>query len=65
MKKNFYLDLVIFIACLACLITGLMLDFHLFEGGREVRHYWRDIHASDCRQIWQRVIHTRCHIFAL
>lgn len=20
---------------------------------------------SDCRQIWQRVIHTRCHIFAL
>ena len=46
MKKNFYLDLVIFIACLACLITGLMLDFHLFEGGREVRHYWRDIHGS-------------------
>ena len=45
MKKNFYLDLVIFIACLACLITGLMLDFHLFEGGRDVRHYWRDIHA--------------------
>ncbi|MCI7078047.1 MAG: hypothetical protein MR949_03585 [Veillonellaceae bacterium] len=23
------------------------------------------IAISGCRQIWQRVIHTRCHIFAL
>lgn len=45
MKKNFYLDVVIFIACLICLITGLMLDFHLIAGGREVRHYWREIHT--------------------
>ena len=31
-SNNFYLDIVIFIACLACLITGLMLDFHLLKG---------------------------------
>lgn len=32
MKKNFYLDLLLFISGLACIVTGIVLDFHLFAG---------------------------------
>lgn len=32
MKKNFYLDLLLFVSGLVCLITGIVLDFHLFGG---------------------------------
>lgn len=32
MKKNFYLDLLLFVSGLLCIITGIVLDFHLFGG---------------------------------
>lgn len=44
MKKNFYLDVVLFIACLTCIITGVVMDFHLFSGGREVKMQLRAVH---------------------
>ena len=30
MKKNFYMDLLLFVSGLVCIITGIVLDFHLF-----------------------------------
>lgn len=45
MKKNFYLDAVLFVSCLICVATGLVLDFHLFSGGRGVKMLLRDIHT--------------------
>ena len=32
MKKNFYMDLLLFVSGLVCIITGIVLDFHLFGG---------------------------------
>ena len=32
MKKNFYLDLLLFLSGLICILTGIVLDFHLFAG---------------------------------
>lgn len=43
MKKNFYLDILIFLFCLACVITGIQLDFHLFQG-REEKILFTGIH---------------------
>jgi len=43
MKKNFYLDVLLFIACLVCVITGIQLDFHLFQG-REQKMFFTEIH---------------------
>lgn len=43
MKKNFYLDVVIFLACLVCVVTGIHLDFHLFSG-REQKMLFTEIH---------------------
>ena len=44
MKKNFYLDVVLFVSALICIITGIMMDFRLVPGGREVRFLVRDAH---------------------
>ena len=44
MKKNFSLDVILFIAGLICIITGIILDFHLIPGGREARKIYKDIH---------------------
>ena len=44
MKKNFSLDVILFIAALICIVTGIMLDFHLIPGGRETHKIYRDIH---------------------
>ena len=33
MKKNFYLDVVLFLSGLICIATGIMLDFHLLPAG--------------------------------
>ena len=34
MKKNFSLDIILFITALICIITGVILDFHLVPGGK-------------------------------
>ena len=44
MKKNFYLDVVLFLSGLICIVTGIMLDFHLLPAGdfgvlRTVRNF--------------------------
>ena len=44
MKKNYGLDWLLFISGLICIVTGLMLDFHLISGGREARLFYRNIH---------------------
>ena len=43
MKKNFYLDVLIFVSCLICLVTGIQMDFHLFSG-REQKMFFTEIH---------------------
>ncbi len=46
MKKNYILDILLFLAATVCIVTGIMLDFHLFRGGREMKmlitnwHIW-------------------------
>ena len=45
MKKNFYLDLILFLSGLICIVTGIFLDFHLVPGGKEVRHVVRLVHT--------------------
>lgn len=45
MKKNFWLDVLLFVSGLACIVTGICLDFHLV--GREdfsARRLIRNIH---------------------
>ena len=44
MKKNFSLDMILFVAALICIVTGIMLDFHLIPGGREAHKIYKDIH---------------------
>lgn len=45
MKKNFWLDVVLFISALICIVTGILMDFHVVPGGREVRHFVRVAHT--------------------
>lgn len=44
MKKNFYLDLLLFFSGLTCILTELIIDFHLFTGGKAVKVLLTDIH---------------------
>ena len=44
MKRNYYLDCLLFISGIICIVTGLMLDFHLISGGKEVRSLYKHIH---------------------
>ena len=44
MKKNFYLDILLLLSLLACIITGVVLDFHWFSGGREVKTLLVQVH---------------------
>ena len=44
MKKNYILDRIFFIVVLICVATGLILDFHWFSGGREVKMLLTDWH---------------------
>ncbi len=37
MKKNYFLDWLLFICIVICAVTGLIIDFHWFSGGREVK----------------------------
>ena len=45
MKKNFWLDVILFISAMICIITGVLLDFHLISGGRETRYFVRLAHT--------------------
>lgn len=48
MKKNFYLDLLLFVSGVICIATGIVLDFHLFGGfgnGRALKGIISDIHT--------------------
>ena len=45
LKKNFMMDLLIFISGLICIVTGIILDFHLLGNGREARMFCKDIHT--------------------
>ena len=45
MKKNFWLDVILFVSGLVCIVTGIILDFHLIKGGREVIKIFRLVHA--------------------
>lgn len=44
MKKNFWLDVILFFSALICIVTGIMLDFRLVPGDREIRFFVRDLH---------------------
>ena len=37
--------MILFVSALICIVTGIMLDFHLIEGGREVRKIYRLVHT--------------------
>ena len=45
MKKNFWLDVILFLSGLICIVTGIILDFHLIEGGREAHRFYRLVHT--------------------
>ena len=45
MKKNYILDVMLFIAAFICITTGVVLDFHLFSGGKSVKMMVTDIHV--------------------
>ncbi len=45
MRRNFWLDVILFLSGLTCIVTGVMLDFHLMPPGDfSVRHLVRNIH---------------------
>ena len=44
MKKNFTLDTILLIMALICIITGILLDFHLIPGGKEARYPFKLAH---------------------
>ena len=45
MKKNFTLDVVLFISAVICILTGIILDFHLVPGGKEMSKPFKLIHT--------------------
>ena len=44
MKRNFILDILLVVSALLCAVTGIVLDFHLFSGGRSVKMLLFTIH---------------------
>lgn len=44
MKKNFVLDMLLVVSTLLCVGTGIVLDFHLFSGGRAAKMMFTEIH---------------------
>ena len=44
MKKFFILDTLLFVCVLVCIVTGIMLDFHLIPGGKESRYPFKLAH---------------------
>ena len=44
MKKNYYVDLLLFISGVICIATGVIIDFHLFSGGKATKIMLTDWH---------------------
>ena len=44
MKRNFILDILLVVSIFLCAVTGIVLDFHLFSGGRSVKMLLLTIH---------------------
>ena len=44
MKKNYILDIVLFISAAVCIVTGVMMDFHIGITGREMKMFITDWH---------------------
>ena len=44
MKKNYILDIVLFISAVVCIVTGVMMDFHIGITGREMKMFITDWH---------------------
>ena len=44
MKKNYILDIVLFISAAVCIVTGVMMDFHIGITGREMKMLITDWH---------------------
>ncbi len=63
LKKNFGLDVILFVSGLICIVTGIILDFHLIEGGREVRRVYKLVHTySGYVMAVGLIIHLAWHI---
>ena len=46
MRRNFFLDLILFVSGLICIVTGIMLDFHLMpQGDFGIRRVVKDFHV--------------------
>ena len=45
MKKNFTLDVILLVSALICFITGVMMDFHMIPGGKEMRRPFKLLHT--------------------
>ena len=45
MKKNFTLDTILFLSSLICIVTGIILDFHLVPGGKEMSRPFKLVHT--------------------
>ncbi|MBO6303770.1 MAG: DUF4405 domain-containing protein [Selenomonadaceae bacterium] len=43
--KKLILDILLFILCLICVVTGVVLDFQILPKGTGERHIYRKIHT--------------------
>lgn len=63
MKKNFTLDTILFFVAVICIVTGVLLDFHLVPGGKEMRRPVKLIHTySGYAMAVGLLIHFAWHI---
>ena len=63
MRKNFTLDVILFVSALICIVTGIMLDFHLIEGGKEARRIYKLVHTySGYAMAVGLLIHLAWHV---
>lgn len=61
-RKNYYLDLVLLVSGLICIVTGVVIDFHLFSGGKPVKIILVDIHTySGYVMLAGLVLHLKWH----
>lgn len=44
MKKNFLLNIILFISAFTCILTGIEMDFYPISLGREGRFLVRNLH---------------------
>ena len=44
MKKNFWLDVILFVSALICFVTGILMDFHMIPGGKEMKRPFKLLH---------------------